>query len=74
MSESLEANSNDQIGENLNEIERDQSNDFPGRPYMSVQEAIKSKDFESIQPFIKSNGFNPNQQTMPQHKRYTLRN
>ena len=75
MSESLEANSkqmNDQIGD-LNEIERDQSNDFPGRPYMSVQEAIKSKDFEAIQPFIKSNGFNPNQQTMPQHKRYTLR-
>ena len=73
MSESLEANSkqmNDQIGD-LNEIERDQSNDFPGRPYMSVQEAIKSKDFEAIQPFIKSNGFNPNQQTMPQHKRYT---
>lgn len=51
-----------------NEKERDQSIDFPGRPYMSVQEAIKSKDFEAIQPFIKAGGFNPNQQTMPQHK------
>ena len=45
------------------------SNDFPGRPYLSVQEAIKSKDFEAIQPFIRANGFNPNQQTMPQNKR-----
>merc|ERR1712142_730644 len=71
MSDSLEVHSskpmNDQIPNgDLNE--RDQSNDFPGRPYMSVQEAIKSKDFEAIQPFIKANGFNPNQQTMPQHK------
>ena len=42
---------------------------FPGRPYLSVQEAIKSKDPEAIQSFIKANGFNPNQQTMPQNKR-----
>ena len=45
------------------------SNDFPDRPYMSVQEAIKAKDYEAILPFIKANGFNPNQQTMPQNKR-----
>ena len=48
------------------------SNDFPGRPYLSVRDAIKSKDFEAILSFIKANGFNPNQQTMPQNKRYLI--
>ena len=42
---------------------------FPDRPYMSVQEAIKAKDYDAILPFVKQGGFNPNQQTMPQNKR-----
>ena len=54
------------------ETKSSESIDFPDRPYMSVQEAIKAKDYEAILPFIKAAGFNPNQQTMPQNKRFEL--
>ena len=41
--------------------EEERENDFPGRPYASVRDAITAGDIEAIAPFIQQENFNPDQ-------------
>lgn len=35
--------------------------EFPGRPYASVREAIRAADAQAIAPFLQSQALNPNE-------------
>ena len=35
--------------------------DFPGRPYVSMRDAIRANDIEAIAPFLQADNFNPDE-------------
>ena len=35
--------------------------DFPGRPYASMRDAIRANDIEAIAPFLQADNFNPDE-------------
>jgi long-subunit acyl-CoA synthetase (AMP-forming) len=61
MNENMQQNNKEVARAKDTEINDNSEIDFPGRPYASIRDAIKAKDYEAITPFIQSNNFNPDE-------------